>query len=153
MLNSALVEKRIFTMTDMEVDKVRQLETAILKVPQVKIATSHVIHAGMYARTIMVPAGVMLTGSLMKISTLLIIQGNFILFVGGKAQELQGYNVFTGGANRKQAGIAVTDTYVTMIFPTDAKTVEAAEEQFTDETHLLFSRYEDAANYIEITGE
>jgi hypothetical protein len=153
MSNSLVLEERISTMTEIEVDKVRQLEKAILQAPQVKIATSHIIHAGMYARTIIVPAGIALTGALMKIATLLIIQGNFLLFVGGKTKELQGYNVFTGAANRKQAGVALTDTHITMIFPTNAKTIEEAEEQFTDETDILFSRYEGAENHITITGE
>ena len=131
-------EEPISTMTDVEIEKVRQLENAILQAPQVKIATSHIIHAGMYARTIIVPAGIYLTGALMKIPTLLIIQGNFLLFIGGRTKKLQGYNVFTGGANRKQAGVAITDTHVTMIFPTAAKTIEEAEQEFTDETNILF---------------
>jgi hypothetical protein len=153
MSSLAIREERISPMTEVEIEKVRQLETAILQVPQTKIATYHVLHAGMYSRTIVVPAGVALTGALMKIPTLLIINGDFLLFIGGKTKQLHGYNVFTGGANRKQAGVAITDTHVTMIFPTSAKTVEEAEEQFTDETNILFSRYEDAENHITITGE
>lgn len=148
-----MTQRKITTMSECEIDKVRALENEILQMPQTVIATHHILHAGMYCRTITVPAGVVLTGSLMKIPTLLIIQGNFLLFSGDKTIELSGYNVFTGGANRKQAGIAVTDTHVSMIFPTDAKTVEEAEEEFTDETSLLFSRYEDAENHITITGE
>lgn len=140
-------------MTTEELNQVRRLENELLEMPQVKIATHHVLHAGMYARTITVPAGVILTGSLMKIPTLLILQGSFLLFAGDKAIRLDGYNLFTGGANRKQAGVAITDTHVTMIFATEAKTIEEAEEEFTDETHLLFSRYEDAENHITITGE
>jgi len=148
-----IVEKRIATMTEVEIDAVRRLETIGIFMPQIKIATQHIIHAGMYARTVMVPAGVVLTGSLMKIATLLIIQGDFLLFIGGKAKELHGYNIFTGGPNRKQAGVAITDTNITMIFPTSAKTVEEAEEQFTDETSILFSRYPDAENHVIITGD
>ena len=140
-------------MTTFEVNKVRALEEELLKEPQVKIPTYHHLHAGMYARTIVVPAGVILTGSLMKIPTLLIINGHFLLFAGDKSFELKGYNVFTGGAHRKQAGVAVTDTQVTMIFATKATTVEEAEEEFTDETHLLWSRLDDAINHITITGE
>ena len=143
----------ISTMSEVAIDKVRQLESAVLSVPQVKIATDHLIHAGMYSRTIMVPAGVVLTGSLMKIATILILSGDFLLFAGEKAVELHGYNVLAGSPHRKQAGIAITDTWVTMIFPTDVKTVEEAEAEFTDETDLLFSRYEDALNNVRITGE
>lgn len=148
-----IVERNIATMSIEEINKVRSLENQLIDMPQTKIATHHILHAGMYARTITVPAGVILTGSLMKIPTLLIIQGEFLLFAGDKTIKLTGYNTFTGGANRKQAGVAVTDTHVTMIFVTDAKTIAEAEEEFTDETNLLFSRYPDAENHITITGE
>lgn len=153
MSTTEIAERKITTMTVEEINKVRALENELLLMPQIKIATHHVLHAGMYARTITVPAGVVLTGSLMKIPTMLIMQGEFLLFAGDKTIKLTGYNIFTGGANRKQAGVAITDTHVTMIFATKAKTIAEAEEEFTDETSLLFSRYEDAENHITITGE
>lgn len=148
-----IAEKHIETMTTAEIDSVCRLESIGIWFPQVKISTQHIIHAGMYVRTVVVPAGVVLTGSLMKIATILIIQGDFVLFIGGKAKELHGYNIFTGGPNRKQAGVAITDTHITMIFPTSARTVEEAEGQFTDEPDILFSRYPDAENHVIITGE
>lgn len=147
----ALSEKHISTMSEEAIRKVRQLESLILSVPQVKIATHHLIHAGMYSRTIMVPAGVAITGSLMKIATILILSGDFILFAGDEAIELNGYNWLAGSPYRKQAGVAKTDTWVTMLFPTKARTVEEAEEEFTDEASILFSRYEDAENHVTIT--
>jgi len=152
-MSNDLVEQKISTMTQVEIDCVRQLENELLKLPQIKIATQHIFHAGMYARTIIVPKGTVLTGALMKIATLLIIQGNFLLFAGDKAIELHGYNIFTGAPNRKQAGVALSDTHVTMIFPTTAKTTSEAEEQFTDEFLGLFSRYPDAENHVVVTEE
>lgn len=152
-MSNDLTVQKIVSMDMAEIDAVRQLENELLKTPQIKIATQHIIHAGMYARTIVVPKGVVLTGALMKIATLLIIQGDFLLFAGDKAIKLQGYNVFTGAPNRKQAGVALTDTHVTMIFPTQVKTVAEAEEQFTDEFVGLFSRYPDAENHVVITEE
>ncbi len=149
----AIVTQRILTMSDDEINQVRALEAEILAIPQVVIPTSHILHGGMYSRTIMVPAGVVLTGSLMKISTILIIQGDFLLFAGDGAKELHGYNVFAGGPHRKQSGLAQSDTWVTMIFPTDAKTVEEAERKFTDEYDMLASRGADAINYITITEQ
>lgn len=153
MSNLAISKNHISTMNGEAIEKVRQYEAAILALPQVKIATEHLIHGGMYARTIMVPAGVALTGSLMKIATILIVSGHHLIFSGSEAVELKGYNVIAGGPNRKQGGVSVTDTWVTMLFPTKARTVEEAEAEFTDETALLFSRYEDAENHVRITGE
>lgn len=142
----AVSENRIPAMSEAAIAKVYRLEDFAKKMPQVDIETSHAIHGGMYARTIIVPAGVMLTGALVKIATTLIINGDVVMYIDGEAKELHGYHVFAASANRKQAFVAQTDTYITMIFPTNAKTVEEAEEQFTDEAHLLFSRNSDARN-------
>ncbi len=135
------------------IDKVRILELGNSQLPQIDINTSHVIHGGMYARTIMIPAGVLLTGALIKIATILITQGDVIVYIGDKAIELSGYNVLPASANRKQAFVTKTDTFLTMIFPSDANNIEAAETEFTDEVDILISRKYPSSNEIIITGE
>jgi hypothetical protein len=40
-----------------------------------------------------------------------------------------------------------------MTFKTDARTVEEAENEFTEEADRLMSRHEAATNHINITGE
>jgi hypothetical protein len=54
---------------------------------------------------------------------------------------IEGYEVIPAAANRKSAYHAVTDTHVTMIFQSDAVSIEAAEDQFTDEADRLMSRH------------
>lgn len=130
------------------VSVVRQLEAEALKLPQVAIPTQHVFHAGMYARTIMVPEGVAVTGVLLKIPTLLILNGDALVYTEDGTARVTGHSVMLGAAGRKQAVLAVTDTYFTMIFSTDAATVEEAEAEFTDEVDLLFSRGDDAVNCV-----
>lgn len=149
-----LVTKNIIpAMEKSDIDKVRQLEERVLRLPQVDIETQHVFHAGIYARTIMVPAGVVATGTLIKRSTTLIVCGNAIVFIGDKTLELNGYYVLPASANRKQAVFAKSDTYLTMMFATDATTVEDAEAEFTDEVEFLGSRKNDCVNKIIVTGE
>lgn len=82
---------------------VRALEERLLALPQVPIETRHVLHAGMYARTICVPAGVMLTGVLIRIPTLLIVSGHATVFIGEEDVELSGYAVIPASAGREQA--------------------------------------------------
>lgn len=130
-------------MTSDEIEKVRGLETEALKMPQVDIETIHTLHAGTYSRTIMIPAGVCLTGALIKIPTTLIVSGHCKVFIGKQVVEIQGYQVIPASANRKQVFVTFADTWLTMMFATDAGTVEEAEEQFTDEIDLLGSRKED----------
>ena len=125
-----------------EVEGVRQLESAAMLLPQVHIPTDHVFHAGMYARTIKIPAGVALTGAQIKIPTILIISGDTLIYGENGATRYTGYHVALGKCGRKQAFYALQDTYLTMLFPTDATTVDAAEREFTDEYEKLFSRKE-----------
>lgn len=146
-------ENRIPAMSQGEIAKVRELEGVLRELPQVNIGTDHVLHAGMYARTIRMPAGVMLTGVFIVIPTLLVVDGHATAYIGGEAVNLIGHQVIPASAGRKQAFIAHADTDLTMVFPTKAKTVEEAEAEFTDEAHLLFSRKPGAVNRINITGE
>ena len=125
-----------------EVDSVRRFEDAVLELPQEDIPTDHVFHAGMYARTIKIPAGVVLTGAQIKIPTILIISGDVLIYGECGALRYTGYYVCLGQSGRKQAFCALQDTYLTMIFPTDATTTDEAERQFTDEYEKLFSRKE-----------
>jgi len=127
-------------MTARAIDKVRRLEGLASALPQVPIRTDHVLHAGMYARTVFVPAGVMITGVEIKIPTLLIIDGEAIVYADDKPMRLSGHNVLSCQAPRKQAFVAETDLRLTMVFPTAATTIEEAERQFSDEAHLLLSR-------------
>lgn len=123
-----------------DVALVTALEREMMAMPQVEIETRHHLHAGLYARTIRIPAGVAITGALIKIPTLLILSGHATVFIGGESVEFQGYHVLAGQAGRKQAIAAHQDTDLTMLFATTATTVEQAEAEFTDETESLASR-------------
>lgn len=120
--------------------KVREVERRALEMPQLVIDVQHWIHAGIYQRTCSIPAGAMITGAHIKVPTTLIVSGDCHVFVGGNFVHVQGYRVFAAEANRKQIFIANTETFLTMAFPTDAESVTKAEEQFTDEWHLLTTR-------------
>lgn len=140
-------------MSRVAIDRVRALETAARSLPQVGIATSHVFHAGLYARTITIPAEVLLTGALIKRATLLIISGHVAMYLEGGLVELAGYNVLPASAGRKQAFLARSETCLTMVFPSRAESVAQAEGEFTDEVELLFSRDPSFENTVIMTGE
>jgi len=134
--------------TDDEIAKVKNLGSYIAALPQVKLETLHTLHDGVYTRSVMTPAGVLGVGVLIKIPTTLIISGDATAIMGDRTERITGHHVVTAGAHRQQAFYAHDDTWVTMIFATDARTIEEAEEQFTDEVGLLMSRREDALNTI-----
>ncbi len=153
MTRLVVAEGRIPAMVPEAIDKVRQLEAITRELPQVEIATDHVLHGGMYARTICIPAGVVLTGVFIRVPTLLVFDGNATVNAGDDAVTLVGYHVLAASAHRRQAFLAHADTRLTMVFASQAKNVAEAEDEFTDEAHLLFSRKPGAVNRINITGE
>lgn len=133
-------------------ERIGELERQLVGHEQVEIPTQHVIHAGMYARTIAMPADHVLTGALMKRATLVIVTGAAAVLAGGEWIEIDGYNVMPASAGRKQVFVSRSPVIITMLFPTKARTVEEAEAEFTDEAAGLLSRRQDA-NTVVITEE
>ncbi len=125
----------------------------LMRYQQIPIATEHVLHGGMYARTIRLEPGVVMEGSLIKRATLLIVNGSTSLIAGDEAMELEGYNVLPGCAGRKQLFVTRGCVEMTMIFPTQAKTVEEAENEVFAEAELLMSRSDGSRDTVTITGE
>lgn len=144
--------QQIATMSDDAIARVRQLEEVLFQFEQTPVLIDHVLHGGMYARTAFIPAGVTVTGVLVKVPTVLILQGVVSVYIGtNEPMEISGYAVLPAGAGRKQAFVAHTDTCLTMMMPSDAKTIEEAEHQFTDEFDLLASHKDAKVNTIRIT--
>lgn len=133
-------EPSLPAMSTEDIGKVARLEERLRALDQVPITTTHHFHAGLYARTIRIPKGVVITGVLIRIPTLLIISGHATAYIGGDTIELCGYHVLPASAGRKQVFLAHEDTDLTMIFPSNAETVEEAEAEFTDQVDLLVSR-------------
>jgi hypothetical protein len=148
----AIESQRLPAMTDKALAAVRALEAELLAGEQVPIRTHHQIHGGIYTRTICIPKGATVTGVLLKIPTTLILCGDVTVFTGSDEVRVQGYAVFPGSAGRKQAVFAHEDTWASMSFPTQATTVEQAEDEFTDEAHMLGSR-NSTCDQVIITGE
>jgi hypothetical protein len=128
------------------VEKVRRLTDLSLKhLPQIPFVTEHRLHAGIYTRTVTIPArpfgakGTVCTGVLVKIPTILILCGDVIVYMGEGEEpvHVNGQRVFLGSPGRKQAFLSNGEYTMTMCFATDAKTIAEAEAQFTDEVELL----------------
>lgn len=141
-------------MSEAAIAGVRALERWVLAQPQRRLHTDHVLHraAGTYTRTLFVPAKVLITGALVKIPTTLIVAGDAYFLIDGLPQRITGWAVLAADANRKQGIEAITDTMLAMMFKTGARTIAEAEEEFTDEAHLLFSRQLGYTNSYTVTG-
>jgi len=127
-------------MTDQDLQKVTELENEAFKYPQLSIEIQHVFHAGIYARTAILPENTLITGALLKVPTILIVNGDCTMFVGNESRRLTGYHVFSAAAGRKQAFVAHSRTELTMMFATQSTTVDQVEQEFTDDFMRLNSR-------------
>jgi len=119
---------------------VRRLEDALLELPQVDLSTQLVVHGRMAARTILIPAGTVLTGTLTKIDNLCIVVGDITVTTDEGPQRITGHRVLTAKAGFKRAGIAHADTWWTTIHHTDHTDVQAIEDEMTDEADRLQTR-------------
>ncbi|MBQ8091249.1 MAG: hypothetical protein IJ233_10955 [Pyramidobacter sp.] len=113
---------------------VRQFEDFLKTLPQVRLTRENLLHAGCYCRTLYVPAGLVLTGALMKLPTILIVSGHVLMTVGNQVQDVEGYRVMACEAGRKTAFRTLADTVITCVFATNAASYEEAVGQMTDDT-------------------
>lgn len=121
-------------------DAVREMEKFLLNVPQVNLETSSVVHSGICARTILIPAGTMLTGALTNIDNVCVMVGDITVTTSEGTQRLTGHHVIPAAAGYKRAGIAHADTWWTTIWKTDLTDMEAIEDEMTNESASLQTR-------------
>lgn len=99
------------------------------------------LHAGMYSRTIMQPAGVLCTAVMMQVPTQLIVHGKCRIYSDGVCVDVDGHKVLEGVAGRQVVVYTFEDTWGTMCFGTDAETIEEAEKQFAGDAYHLLSTH------------
>ena len=125
----------------------------ILQFPQVAIATEHLLHGGMYARTIRLGPGVVMMGSLIRLATTLIVHGDCSVIAGDEKIDLSGYNILPGCAGRKQLFLTRSSVEMTMLFPTQATNVTEAENEVFVEADQLMSRKDGSGDQVRVTGQ
>jgi hypothetical protein len=152
-MTALATNNKILVMSESAIEKVRLVQNAMLKFPQIDLPVHHILHGGMYSRSLVIPAGVAIAGAFIQVPTTLVVSGNVTVYANDQAYKIDGYQVLVASAGRKQVFVAHGDTNMTMTFATDAKTVEDAENEFTSEPDLLASRRHKDLNTTIITGE
>lgn len=132
-----------------DIESIREFESFVMQFPQVKLETNSMLHAGMCARTIIIPAGLVCTGALVEVESIAIMHGDITMITDDGPKRFTGWHVFAAGSGIKRVGVTHQDTYWTTVFKSDASTVEQAEDQFTSESELLQTR----RNQLQFTQE
>ncbi len=151
---SNIVEKHnaVPAMTSREIEIATDAEKYIETLDRVECVTHHTIHDGIYSRTLFMPKGSIVAGVIIKCPTTLVLSGKMKVYIGEEVNHIDGYGVIPTMGQRKQVVYAIEDSYATLLFKTDAKTIDEAEQEMTDEYERLLSRAEESVNTINISG-
>ena len=121
-------------------DKVRELEAQLIYLPQVDLGTQHLIHGGIYARTVLIPADTVITGALMAVDNVCVMCGDITVTTDAGTQRLTGFHVLPAIAGFKRVGVAHADTWWTTLIPTQLTNTHDIEDAATHEASSLQSR-------------
>jgi len=151
-MNIIDTSKCIPMMTLKQIEQAKQAEEHIRTLDRIKCITQHTLHAGIYSRTLFMPKGSVVAGVIIQVPTTLILSGKMAVYIGDDITHIDGYNVLPTIGDRKQVVYAIEDSYATLLFKTEAKTIEEAEQEMTSEYSRLMSRCSDSINLEIITG-
>lgn len=121
-------------------DDILKLESMILKGPQVDLLTEHALSGGVYARTIHIPAGTVLTGATHKKDHVNVLFGDISVSTDNGMMRLSGYHILPTRAGAKRIGYAHADTVWTTICETQLTDFEAIEDELVEESKMLQTR-------------
>ena len=110
------------------------LEAQLLKLPQVEMPVEHSFCAGLYARTMHIPAGTVLTGAVHREESFFLVRkGDLIVSTDNGPRTLGPGDMSVSKVGTKRAGIALTDVEVTTFHanPTNEQEPQALWDLFT----------------------
>jgi quercetin dioxygenase-like cupin family protein len=121
-------------------DKILELEDKIAAMPQIEGKVDHLFVDGLYARTLYIPAGAVLTGKVHRRDHInFLMKGTIRVMTDEGMKLLEAPQIISSKKGIKRAGFAITDTEWTTIHATTATDVETAEEELVEESrpHIL----------------
>jgi hypothetical protein len=111
-----------------------RLEGALLQLPQVDMPVQHAFCAGLYARTMHIPAGTILTGAIHREESFFLVRkGELIVSTDNGPCTLRSGDMSVSKIGTKRAGIALTDVEVTTFHanPTNEQEPQKLWDLFT----------------------
>ncbi len=111
-----------------------QLEAEILKLPQVEMPVDHDFCNGLYARTMHIPAGTILTGAIHREESFFLVRkGELIVSTDNGPRTIGPGHMSISKIGTKRAGIALTDVEVTTFHanPTNEQEPQKLWDMFT----------------------
>jgi len=109
--------------------KIVALEQEMLQHPEAHLALEPVHHfsKGIYARELLIPAGVLLTGKVHKHENLNIVNGDITVWTDEGMKRLTGHHILVSAPGTKRVGYAHADTIWTCVHATESTDLEEIE--------------------------
>lgn len=120
--------------------QVERLEALAGQMPQLAVELQHHFANGMYARTAIIPAGLVLVGAAHNTDHLCVINGDAEVLTEAGPVRLSGQHVLVGQAGIQRAVYTHSPTTWTTICRTDAGTVREAEDELVQRPESLQAR-------------
>ena len=121
-------------------EAVRALEDALLTMPQADVGTQMLVHGGMCARTIVIPADAVLTGAATNADNVCVMWGDVSVATDDGVVRLTGFHVLPAHKGIKRVGVSHAVTYWTTIWPTQLTDLKDIEDEMTGESSQLQTR-------------
>lgn len=135
--------------------QIQQLEDELLKQPQVDIPVTHHLPAGLYAREITIPAGVMVTGKVHLEEHLNIISaGEISILTEDGVKRIKAPYTMISRPGTKRVGYAHTDTVWTTVHanPQNETEIAALEDRLVVTTQADYAALQEAERKL-LEGE
>jgi hypothetical protein len=116
------------------IDKIQRFEDMLFKLPQVPLQTTHEFCDGIYARTLCIPAGVVLTGAIHRSENFLLVRsGDITVWTEEGMKRAQAGAMVKSLPGAKRVGYAHSDTLLTTFHPNPTNETDPEElwELFT----------------------
>ncbi|MBC8642134.1 hypothetical protein IAG25_35605 [Caballeronia sp. EK] len=114
-------------------ERVFALEDELARLPQVECPVWHHFAPGLYARKMLIPKGVTLTGAVHKTEHLCIVSGDMTVTTDDGVKRLtDAHAILVSKPGAKRAGYAHEDTYWTTVHATDETDLDKLVEELTE---------------------
>ena len=115
---------------------VNRLEAEISKWPQAQCPVWHHFAPGLYARQMLIPAGVVLTGAIHRTEHLCIVSGDIDVTTDDGVRRITAQQlVITSKPGTKRAGFARRDTYWTTVHATEETDLDRLVVELVEATN------------------
>jgi hypothetical protein len=142
-LSQVLPDSVDFKTKAVTVKEILALENEILRHPQVELPLTHDFINGVYARSMFIRAGTVLTGAVHAFDCFSVIRyGDLIIYTEDGMKEVHAGDMIPSVAGVKRAGYAQTDTLITgfMANPTNETDLDKLWEMYTRPNNELLNQ-------------